>query len=81
MNRENTYNLVTSTLTKIEHKPFPCIVEKYLLVFADVAFYRIRSVPPIQECHMAFKVEYHASSNAHVSMTPLLYPNKYLGTF
>jgi hypothetical protein len=43
-NRENTYNLVTSPLTQIELKSFLGIVGRYLLVFVDVAFYRL--IPP-----------------------------------
>jgi hypothetical protein len=46
INRENTHSLITSPLTQIEYKSFPGIVERYLLVFVDVAFYRIGSIPP-----------------------------------
>jgi hypothetical protein len=46
VNRENTHSLVTSPLTQIKLKSFPCIMRRYLLVFIDVAFYRTGLVPP-----------------------------------
>jgi hypothetical protein len=53
VNRENTYNIVISTLTQIELKSFPGIVGRYLFIFADVAFYRTRSGPLVQECYVS----------------------------
>jgi hypothetical protein len=47
VNRENTHSLVTSPFTQIEFKSFSSIMGKDLLIFADVAFYRTRSVPGI----------------------------------
>jgi hypothetical protein len=46
VNRENTYNLVTSPLIQIELKSFPGIVGRYLLVSFDMAFYKTWLVPP-----------------------------------
>jgi hypothetical protein len=46
VNMKNTYNLVTSPFTEIELKSFPDIMGRYLLVFANVTFYKTRSVPP-----------------------------------
>jgi hypothetical protein len=46
VNMKNTYNIITSLLTQIELKSFPSIVGRYLLVFADVAFYKTGSIPP-----------------------------------
>jgi hypothetical protein len=48
LNRKNTHSLVTSpSLTQIELKSFPGIVGRHLLVFIDMAFYRIGSIPPL----------------------------------
>jgi hypothetical protein len=47
VNRENTYNLVTSPLIQIELKSFLGFVERYLLVFVDVAIYKAKFSSPL----------------------------------
>jgi hypothetical protein len=53
MNRKNTHSLVTSTHSHIEFKSFPGIMERYLLVFVNVPFYKTGSISPFQECYEA----------------------------
>jgi hypothetical protein len=77
-NQEHTHSLVTSPLTQIEFKSFPGIVGRYLLVFADVAFYRTWSVLPCSRmlCRYAFRkhwnwFERNSDHRGFISVGPL----------